>query len=143
MTITSHTTDDRCVRVFLCDDVADLRRLLRLTLDGEPDLRVVGEADDGLTGLLGINHTKPDVVVLDLNMPEMDGLETLEGIKIVAPDTRVVVFTGFPDDANREYALRNGAQRFLAKGVPLAELVAAIRDVAGVAANGEPVGSLA
>ena len=138
MPVSDHPSDTS-VRVFLCDDVADLRRLLRLTLEGEPDLKVVGEADDGLTGLLGINHTKPDVVVLDLNMPEMDGLETLEGIKLVAPETRVVIFTGFPDDGNREYAMRNGAQRFLAKGVPLTELVAAIRDVAGAAANGEPV----
>ena len=118
------------IRVFICDDVADLRDLLRMTFEGEPDLAVVGQADNGIAGLLGIKDTQPDVVVLDLSMPGRDGLEVLETIRDVAPESRVVVFSGFAPELMGEEARRRGALAYVAKGEPLGDLIAAVRRIA-------------
>jgi DNA-binding NarL/FixJ family response regulator len=118
------------IRVFICDDVAELRDLLRVTFEGEADLAVVGQADNGVAGLLGIKDTQPDVVVLDLSMPGRDGLEVLETIRDVAPDSRVVVFSGFAPELMGEEARRRGALAYVAKGEPLGDLIAAVRRIA-------------
>lgn len=125
------TTAGQSIRVFICDDVAELRDLLRFTFEGEPDLVVVGQADNGVAGLLGIKDTQPDVVVLDLSMPGRDGLEVLETVRDVAPDARVVVFSGFSEEILGEETRRRGALAYISKGEPLEDLVAAVRRVAG------------
>src|ERR687885_819105 len=71
--------------VYLCDDVADIRLLMRFALEEDPELRVVGEAGDGVAGVQGVAETQPDVVLLDLSMPQLDGLEVIARLRSVAP----------------------------------------------------------
>jgi DNA-binding NarL/FixJ family response regulator len=125
------TNHQEPIRVFICDDVAELRDLLRAAFLGEPDIRVVGQADNGIAGVMGVKDTQPDVLVLDLSMPEMDGLEAMDTIRLVAPETRIIVFSGFSSEALSAEAARRGASRYLSKGVALSELIAAVREVAG------------
>jgi DNA-binding NarL/FixJ family response regulator len=89
---------------------------------------VVGQADNGVAGLLGISDTQPDVIVLDLSMPQMDGLEVMESVHDVAPGARVVVFSGFAAETLGPETRRRGAVAFVSKGAPLEELISAVRD---------------
>ena len=118
------------ISVFICDDVDAVREMVRLTLAGEPDFEVVGEASNGIAAVLGIKDRQPDVVVLDLEMPEIDGLQVMNVTRVLSPRTRVVVFSAFPDHTSGGRALRRGAKRLLRKGVSLPELLDAVREVA-------------
>ena len=120
---------DSAVRVVLCDDVSEMRKLLRYTLETDPRLEVVGEAADGRDGARVIAELQPDVVLLDLSMPEMDGFETILAIASSAPRTGIIVLSGFAAERMREPALRNGADLYLEKGLPLDEVVSAVREV--------------
>lgn len=124
----STTTDH--VRVFLCDDVAEIRVLMRFTLEEDERLRVVGEAADGEAGVAGVLETKADVILLDLSMPGMDGLEAIGRIREVAPATGIVVLSGFSVGRLGEAALEVGAHRYLEKGEPAEVIRAAILEVA-------------
>jgi DNA-binding NarL/FixJ family response regulator len=119
------------IRIFLCDDVPELRALLRYSLEEDDDLRVVGEAGNAIEGIEGIAELTPDVVLLDLSMPGMDGLEAIPEIRRRSPETRIVVFSGFAADRMREPALELGAHRYLEKGEPLEAVRAAVRELAG------------
>ena len=79
--------DQRKIRVFLVDDVPELRLLVRLTLEEDPAIEVVGEASNGREGVEGVGATRPDVVLLDLSMPDMDGLEAIPLMRESAPDS--------------------------------------------------------
>jgi len=122
---------DPAIRVVLCDDVCEMRKLLRYTLEADPGVEVVGEAADGREGTRVIAELQPDVVLLDLSMPEMDGFETMPAIASSAPGTGIIVLSGFAAGRMREAAFRNGADLYIEKGRPLDELVSAVRDVAG------------
>lgn len=117
------------IRVFLCDDVAELRALMRFSLEEESDLRVVGEASDGLTGAEQIAELQPDVVLLDLSMPGLDGLEAIPRIKEVSPSTGIVIFSGFSAERMSAPALALGADRYLEKGDPVEHVRAVVREV--------------
>jgi DNA-binding NarL/FixJ family response regulator len=117
------------VRVFLCDDVAELRLLTRFALEQDPGLEVVGEAGDGRACVKAIAETQPDVVVLDLAMPEVDGLEAIPLIREAAPDTRIIVFSGFIAHRLAAPVLERAA-RFIEKGEPLEKLRHAVWEVA-------------
>jgi DNA-binding NarL/FixJ family response regulator len=117
------------VHIYLCDDVPELRQLLRLVLEEEPDLRVVGEASDAATGIEEIAELQPHVVVLDLSMPGMDGLEALPLIRRAAPNTTVVVFSGFTEERMAALALERGADRYVEKGEPLEQVRRVIREL--------------
>jgi DNA-binding NarL/FixJ family response regulator len=119
---------DRVIDVVVCDDVPQLRALVRLAFEDEGDLRVVGEAGDGHAGIAAVREHQPDVVVLDLAMPHLDGLQALPRIREVSPGTAVVVFSGFADGPAGEQAVADGADRYVAKGAPLTELADAVRD---------------
>ncbi len=136
----STTTDH--VRVFLCDDVAEIRVLMRFTLEEDERLRVVGEAADGEAGVAGVLETKADVILLDLSMPGMDGLEAIGRIREVAPATGIVVLSGFSVGRLGEAALEVGAHRYLEKGEPAEVIRAAILEVARERVDGgaEPEG---
>jgi DNA-binding NarL/FixJ family response regulator len=121
------------IRIYLCDDVPELRALLRYGLEEDPDLQVVGEAGNAQAGIDGVAETKPDVVLLDLSMPGMDGLEAIPRIREVSPDTAIVVFSGFAAERMREPALKLGAARYVEKGEPLESVRATIREVAATA----------
>jgi DNA-binding NarL/FixJ family response regulator len=118
------------IGVFICDDARELRELLQHALSSAPGVEVVGLADNGRDGLAGIRATQPDVVILDLSMPEMDGLEVLRGIPAAAPAARVIVFSGLKADRLAPQTLRLGAWRYIEKGTALRELEAAVREAA-------------
>lgn len=121
------------MRVYLCDDVPELRQLVRLILEEDPALEVVGEAGDAVSGIEGIAELQPDAVVLDLSMPGMDGLEALPLIRRAAPSTKVVVFSGFTRERMAALALESGAHRYIEKGEPLERVRAAVRELTDAA----------
>jgi len=118
------------IGVFLCDDVPELRTLLRFGLEEDQRLKVVGEAGNAREAIAAIATLQPDVVLLDLSMPGMDGLEALPLVRSAAPAAAVIVFSGFAADRMREPALALGAARYLEKGEPLSAVRAAVREVA-------------
>ena len=115
------------IRVVVADDQALLRGSFKVLVDSEPDLAVVGEAGTGAEAISVALEQRPDVVLMDVRMPEMDGIEATRHIKDVA---RVLVVTMFDLDAYVYDALRAGASGFLLKDTPPADLLAAIRVVA-------------
>ena len=118
------------IRVFLCDDVPELRTLLRFALEEDSDVRVVGEAGDATTGIERVSELQPDVLLLDLSMPGLDGLEAIPLLKDAAPGVGIIVFSGFAADRMRAPALALGADRYLEKGEPLDVIRDAVREVA-------------
>ena len=122
------------ISVVVCDDVPELRRLARAVLEEGGEMQVVGEAADGREALEVIERLQPDVVVLDLSMPELDGLEAIPLIHQVAPAAEIVVFSGFEEGKVAEIALRLKASRYVRKGAPLEELRRAVKDLASNAA---------
>ncbi|MFG2054584.1 response regulator [Micromonospora sp. NPDC048930] len=120
------------VRVVIVDDQALVRAGFRMVLDSQPDLEVVGEAIDGADALRVLDRVDADVVVMDLRMPTMDGVEATRRIVARPADRRprVLVLTTFDTEADAFAALRAGASGFLLKNVPPEELLAAIRVVA-------------
>ena len=118
------------VRVVLVDDQALFRAGIRMVIDSQPDLEVVGEAGDGQEGLRVIRAVRPDVVLMDIRMPVMDGTEATRMIAELGIDTKVLVLTTFDLDEYVFAALRNGASGFLLKDALPDELLGAIRSVA-------------
>jgi DNA-binding NarL/FixJ family response regulator len=118
------------IRVVLVDDQAMVRAGLRMVLAAEPDIEVVGEAADGAAGVRVVTETAPDVVLLDIRMPGMDGLETARRILAAELPTKVVVLTTFDEDEYVAAALRAGVSGFLLKVAPPEDLVVAVRTVA-------------
>ncbi|SCE95218.1 response regulator [Micromonospora mirobrigensis] len=120
------------VRIVIADDQALVRAGFRMVLDSQPDLEVVGEAIDGADALRVVERTRPDLVVMDVRMPTMDGVEATRRICLDRPagPPRVLVLTTFDTEADAFAALRAGASGFLLKNVPPEELLAAIRVVA-------------
>ena len=120
------------IRVLLVDDQQLVRTGFRMILEGESDIEVVGEAPDGRAGVEAAARIRPDVVVMDIRMPVMDGVEATRQIVRdgAAPDVRVLVLTTFDADENVIEALRAGASGFLLKDVTPMDFVAAIRIVA-------------
>lgn len=121
------------IRVFLVDDEELVRTGLRMILDAEPDIEVVGEAADGDTGIVRVEHALPDVVLMDIRMPRMDGVEATRRICTGRSGAKVVVLTTFDVDEHVYAALAAGASGFLLKDAPAVQLIHAIR----VAAAGD------
>ena len=119
------------IRVLVVDDHALVRAGFRLILEAEDDIEVVGEASDGADAVAAIGRLRPDVVLMDIQMPRMDGLDATRRIVEKAQDTRVVILTTFERDDYVFEALRAGASGFLLKNAPPDELVHAVRVVAG------------
>ena len=125
----------RRIRVLLVDDQAMVRGGFRMILDAEEDIDVVGEAADGAAAIEAVRRLRPDVVLMDIQMSGMDGLEATRRIVAAAdggagPATRVVVLTTFEIDDYVFAAIRNGASGFVLKNAPPDDLVAAVRAVA-------------
>ena len=118
------------LRVVLADDQALVRAGLRMILDAEADLEVVGEAGDGATAVAVIADTTPDVVLMDVRMPGMDGIEATRRATALPDAPRVLMLTTFDLDEHVYDAVRAGASGFLLKEAPPEQLVAAIRTVA-------------
>jgi DNA-binding NarL/FixJ family response regulator len=125
------------LRVFVADDVPDMRALVRFALEEDPDLVVVGEAGNGIDAVEGVAQSDPDVVLLDLSMPDLDGLEVIPYVIERSPDTGIVVFSGFEAARMRGPTLSLGAHRYVEKGRPLSELREAIREVGAAKREGK------
>jgi two-component system, NarL family, response regulator LiaR len=120
----------RRTRVLIVDDHAVVRQGLRTFLEMQPDLEIVGEAGDGSAAVAASAAKKPDVVLMDLVMPVMDGVEATRRIRADLPDVRVIVLTSFAGEDKVFPALRAGAAGYLLKDVKPAELADTIRAVA-------------
>jgi two-component system, NarL family, response regulator LiaR len=117
------------IRVAIADDHAVVRQGLRTFLELQDDIAVVGEAADGAEAVELVARTEPDVVLLDLVMPRLDGIEAIRRIRARCPATRILVLTSFADDHTVLPAVRAGAAGYLLKDVQPPELVAAIRTI--------------
>ena len=115
--------------MYLCDDMAELRALLRVAVE-EDGMRVVGEAGDARTMLAELAALDPDVIVLDLSMPGMDGLEAIPLVHETVPRAHIVVFSGYGAQQMAAAALEMKAARYVEKGSDLEGLCAAVREVA-------------
>ena len=118
------------VRVVLVDDEARVRVGLRMVLTAEADIEVVGEAADGGSAVEVVEATEPDVVLMDVRMPDVDGIEGARRVLARCPGVRVVVLTTFDEDEYVEAALRAGVSGFLLKVAPPERLIDAVRTVA-------------
>jgi DNA-binding NarL/FixJ family response regulator len=119
------------IDVLLVDDQAMIRAGLRMVLESEPDLVVVAEASNGAEAVQVGKRERPDVVLMDVRMPEMDGIEATRELLEAVPDAKVIVVTTFDIDDYVYGALRAGASGFLLKDAPPDDLITAIRVVAG------------
>ena len=118
------------IRVVLVDDSADLRSLVRMTLDREPDFTVVAEAADGASGVEAVAAYKPHLVLLDIAMPVMDGLQALTLIREDAPGSIVVMLSAFTGSSGAiDRALALGAHGYIEKGGGVPEMIDDLRGV--------------
>lgn len=117
------------IRVLVADDQAMVRAGFRMLLSGEDDIDVVAEASNGLEAVERAAQSRPTVVLMDIRMPEMDGVEATRRIHALAPDTKVVVLTSFSDQARITDAMLAGAEGYLLKHADPAQIMDAIRSV--------------
>ncbi len=113
----------RPLRVVIVDDTPDMRLLLRTALADRADLQLVGEAGDGAVAIELAAGLQPDLLVLDIEMPVLDGLSALPQLQAVAPDTRIVMLSAFPTSVHGRAALEAGAVAYVEKTTPITELL--------------------
>lgn len=130
---------EKPIRIFIVDDHPVVRDGLVAILSTQDDFVVVGNAGDGRSAISQILTLEPDVTLLDLEMPEMDGVETLRHLRAQLPAVRVIVFTAFDTDDRIVTAVQAGAQGYLLKGAPRQELFNAIRVVHGGGSLLQPI----
>ncbi|MFP5224194.1 MAG: response regulator transcription factor [Actinomycetota bacterium] len=118
--------------MLLVDDVLALRRLMQITLESSGRFEVVGQAEDGMMGIEESRRLQPELVLLDMSMPEMDGLQALPRIREASPDSTVVVFSGFIEEKIGTDARQLGAAAYIEKGIDpgvlIEQLVALMSD---------------
>jgi DNA-binding NarL/FixJ family response regulator len=110
------------ISVFLVDDVPELRELIRFGMEEDPGFEVVGEAGDGRSAIEGVAKTSPAAVLLDLSMPDMDGLEAIPHLRSAQPSIAIIVLSGFSADRMGKTARDRGADGYVEKGTPIEEL---------------------
>lgn len=131
--------DQKTIRILLADDHPVVRDGLAAMLATQPDFNVVGEAGTGAEAVAEAARLRPDVVLMDLEMPALDGIEAIRRLRAADPSVQVVVLTAFDTDERIVGALQAGAQGYLLKGAPRAEIFAAIRTVSAGGALIPPV----
>jgi DNA-binding NarL/FixJ family response regulator len=125
--------------VLLIDDTPEIRMLVRRALERNGDLHVVAEAGDGVAGLDAARAHQPDVVLLDIAMPVMDGLEALPLIRELLPEATVIMLSGFGAEQMVSKAMSSGADGYIQKGQPMRELVGRVHEL--VDGDASPGGS--
>jgi DNA-binding NarL/FixJ family response regulator len=123
----SADTGTKHCTVVVCDDQSAFREIISLMLSVEPGLEVIGEARDGEEAVRVVSALQPDIVLLDIAMPLLDGFEALPLILESSPGTQVVMLTGFTSTVMRERALTGGATTYVEKGTDVPALVAHIQ----------------
>jgi DNA-binding NarL/FixJ family response regulator len=123
-------TGNAPINVLLADDQPLLRMGFRLILEGEEDLRIVGEASDGADAVRQVRELNPDVVLMDVRMPVLDGIEATRAITAAGSCARIIILTTFDVDEYAFAGLQAGASAFLLKDVAPSELISAVRVVA-------------
>ena len=118
------------IRVVLADDQELIRESLSFVLNAQTDIQMVGIAKNGREAIELVRKEKPDVILMDIRMPEVDGVECTRLIKEAYPQMKVIILTTFDDDEYVFGALRYGASGYLLKGVSVAELANAVREAA-------------
>jgi DNA-binding NarL/FixJ family response regulator len=122
-----NATESAPISVFLVDDVPELRELIKYGMEDDPGFEVVGEAGDGKTAIERIAEMRPEAVLLDLSMPDMNGLEAIPEIRRDNRDIAIIVLSGFSADRMSDHVLRRGADAYVEKGTPIQELREATR----------------
>jgi DNA-binding NarL/FixJ family response regulator len=117
------------IRILLVDDHAVIRQALRMLLESQPELEVVADVENGREAVSAVEKFNPDVVLMDVVMPGLNGLEATRQIRRAAPSTRVVMLSGFVDEDQLLEALRSGASGYIIKKSDVSELVLAIQTV--------------
>jgi DNA-binding NarL/FixJ family response regulator len=118
------------IRVLVCDDVEAFRALMRYTLQEDPGIEVVGEAADGMAAIDAADRLQPDVVLLDLTMPVLDGIDAISTVLERAPGTRVVALSGWGAERMAQAALEQGAVAYVEKTDDVQAIRAAVRAAA-------------
>lgn len=119
----------KAISVFIADDHIVVRQGLRALLSTEPDIEIIGEAADGTEAIAGIQNLQPDVILLDLIMPQKNGIEVIGEVTKENPRARILVLTSFADDEKVFSAIKAGALGYLLKDSSPQELIQAIHDV--------------
>ena len=117
------------IRILLVDDHAVIRQALRMLLESQPELEVVADVENGRDAVQAVERYNPDVVLMDVVMPGLNGLEATRQIRRASPGTRVVMLSGFVDEDQLLEALRAGASGYIIKKSDVSELVLAIQTV--------------
>jgi DNA-binding NarL/FixJ family response regulator len=117
------------IRVMIAEDQELIRQSLEIMLSGKPDLEIVATAVNGREAVELAQKLLPDVILMDIRMPELDGVQCIEMIKEKFPQIKIIVLTTFDDDEYVFSALKNGASGYLLKGISLGELIEAIKTV--------------
>jgi DNA-binding NarL/FixJ family response regulator len=116
-------------RVLVVDDAANLRELLTLLLDTEDDFEVIGTACDGKQAVAVAEGLRPDIILLDLAMPVMDGMQALPALRRMLPNSMIVIFSAFDQQMLIDDALKAGADAYLEKGASVTQLVDLLREL--------------
>lgn len=116
------------IRVILVDDTGEVRRMLKERLDFEPDIEVIGEAENGKAALELAARLQPDVIVMDVKMPQADGIAATQALNELLPQSRVVILSLYDDPVTRSRAREAGASAFIAKQESETALLEAIRN---------------
>ena len=126
------------IKVLLADDQTLIRQGIRLLLEIETDIQVVGQAANGREALEQVESLRPDVVLMDVRMPEMDGVAATRALSVRHPEVKVIILTTFEDDETVFEGLKAGARGYLLKDISSEEMAAAVRRVAAGEALIEP-----
>lgn len=123
-------SEQKTIRILLVDDHAMLRQSLSLALNLQPDMRVVGEAGSGQEGVRLASELRPEVILLDLNIPDLDGIEVFQRVRHTSPQSRVLILSGIHADSRVFATVEAGVDGYIVKDATTAELLQAIRSVA-------------